>query len=318
MALIDHHVNQSYQDVLNALSDLRRTLQADEHLTPHALWSIPLRGQTQVDDTIPVERLYSQDALTLATTILTDPYLQDGQHPHESWRAPGIIGVSPATLKVVNEVNRYKEALTAAMAGYTEAERTRLHRQQKGVSAKQALRRLEIVDQPEKLRFQWYGGVSVNRFTVQSLRHQLLYELREAAGNPDISLSNLPSAHPEAAIYPYIKQLQDLNGLPDREVIAEKRLTQPHVRCYVRAAGTRYYAQVAMPMLFNIHQGAPEIDGDLVDFDRNLKGSKPKASRFEETPLVMHKPIFRYLPDFRTLQDAVIHQDLRYQRKKSR
>jgi hypothetical protein len=71
-------------------------------------------------------------------------------------------------------------------------------------------------------------------------------------------------------------------------------------------------------MLFNVHHGAPSIEGYLLDFDRNLKGSIPKAGCFEETPLVMHKPIFRYLPDFRTLQDAVIHQDLCYKRKKSR
>jgi hypothetical protein len=80
----------------------------------------------------------------------------------------------------------------------------------------------------------------VNRFTVRSLRNELLYELREATGNPDISLDNLPTVHPEAGIYLHIKQLKDLSGLPEREVIAEKRLTQPHVRCYVRAAGARY------------------------------------------------------------------------------
>lgn len=314
---MDESLNDQYRAVFDAMDNLREALKQEKTSKVVALWDIPLRGHTEVDELIPVQALAGPIAWTEAALALTEYALRPGQHPHESLRRPGMIGVSRATLALANEANREKEKLTQALSGYTEAQRTRLHRQFKSLSAKQLLRRLEIVDKPEKLSFLWYGGVSVKRFTAGALRRRLLADLQEWTGEPGLTLRNLPAYPEETEAYRMVKALQDMARVPDGEVIAEKRPTQPHVRCYVRANNKAYYSQVAIPMLYDVSERAPVVDVPLCAFQRGRPALKPKQTRFEAVPLIQYREVYRYLPEYRE-QEEVESVDMRYQRKRSR
>lgn len=306
-------LQQHYDALKHAIDQLRVTLCHDPQFAVVTAWEIPLRGTAEVSQIIDAERVTDREVVAAA---MTEVLLRKAQNPHESLRMPGVVVAGPDSLTLINDINGMKETLATGLGALTNYERNAFHRRQTGMAGQQILRRYEILPHPTKLRFQWVGGHSVTRFTAGSFRAQCLNEIRDIEGNPHITEASLPTYPEHDAGYRWVKHLRDLSGVPDKEVIAERRTTQPHVRCYVRTRDDRYYAQVSMPMIVPAGHDLPHISGELEACRLGQPAIKPKPSRFEPDPLVSNTSIYRYREMFREYKSALEQKNYAYRRKR--
>jgi len=217
------------EDLLKRFSALGRAVRAmngwaSSRVLRGGVYALPVLSERSVPDVLDVETTLGEAAAESAARAYGQFRLLDIQDAGTAYRLPGWLVVDADDLTPVDEVNRQKEALRAAIRAVAEEApvRERLCRRLfPGCSMNQIYRRIVTVGKPiEALRFTW------SPTTVSSTRLE-----REAVHD------TLGRRHAEALAANRTEWVQALEiaqrrvaSLPEGTVVLRRRPVAPHPR----------------------------------------------------------------------------------------
>lgn len=306
---------ETIDTLIASLKALESKLRSDDQLQPIIQYRLPIRGTESVPDQLEIEVLLDvEEAKSEAVACLCEPYMRPGQSSRETVRAPGLIKVSEETVKVIKSVNREKLILSAMIDEIPPRQRRNIYRLRKNVSMIQLKRIIEIVpSECSSLNFYWYSYPSISKIRAGDVRDELLATLIEYTGDESINLRNIPDPKDIPGDFErgIILDIYAISSVPEDEVVAYIRPTQPHVRAWMKVEnGDSPYIQSVCSAPIVYYGVGPKLTGAMLDDcdTKSIMADKwPKS--FEQEPLIESKNIYRYLSGRRKFQsNAVTHK----------
>lgn len=288
-------VRETLEQLKGQLANLQETLRHDPALRIDYLAVIPYRSGND-DDVPPVispETLTANpNAVDRLVEFLSTIYQAEDQHPKSTLRAPGMIGVSPATMKVIQSVNTAKAEFKEAVKAIPTRQRRVMARSFPGLHRLQAYRAIvTLKTQPVDARFFWAANKSgVSKIRVEKLRDDLRKE-RDKTPSTDVQLL-------QAIDY----DLEKLEPLHKDEVVSKKRAIQVHPQCNI-GGGSASPEDAYLPIFYVVDAArpAPRISnlGVHDSLDSGTRRGVRSDKKIEDVPLLERIHVYRYLPEWR-------------------
>ncbi len=286
---------ETLQQLLQSCGLLASSLQAQrDDIRIDALYEIPLRGTPQVDPLarIQVQALHDAAGNRLLTEALASPWLRPEQNPKETLRAPGAVALPPALLVQIAACNSLRQQLFEHLQPLDQQTRIDLWRSHPGIASLQVLRQTPILAAPQKIRFYWDTGASIERRRVADLIDEYEKKLRERFGY-SAALSQQPELASERKL---AFALDLLARLDPQEQVAIWRPVSPHIRARVHdGEEPAYICSAPVPFVYSDELPEPQIK-PLASYDPDNAGSRPRSSRaqLEVEPYFDALNIYRY------------------------
>ena len=282
-------------DKLNERCQQMATLLRRSKMKVIRCYSVPLRKQVEVPDSIEVEKLEGYEAREVAIAGITQIMRSQDQCRKETFRVPGVLWLEPEMKEPLEALIREKEDLYSMMRCLDRNESHAVKRMQPLCSLLQAYRIPEVVINPKRIRFYWDTGYTTKQVDAASVREILLNRYQDLTDNKLTSWKNMPS-HPESTQeYQLCQDLMAISHIEDREVLCIRRPKQPHPRARITTGDHWHIAQANVPIVVF---GDPSLSIKIVDGDLMLwEGSSQaisNSSRYEISALIEHLSLFRY------------------------
>lgn len=285
-------ITDALQELEASLATLSKMLCSDSQLQIVSLMLLPYRRAAQEEALSMLEpepvSIEEQTPEMLSSLVSTIRYQED-QHPKSTLRAPGLVGVSDATLAQIQRVNELKAEFKAMVKEIPTRQRRVLSRMFPGLSRLQAYRELVILKyHPKHVHFFWAANKTTgSRITVDQLRKELEVE-RDATPATDVTLR-------QAIAY----DLELLEALPGNEWLSKRRSIRVHPQCNVWAEDSPLDQEDAyLPIFYAVDASKPEPGvTPLVSFDaQESQGKRSMRSdrKVERSPYLERIHVYRY------------------------
>lgn len=300
----------------NGLKGLSASLEEfAEHVRREARGVWMWRPESAAAPRIALPALSRTEALEAATRALLTIKYENGQDPHESRIAPGLLVLSAEGIALADTVNYWKDRLAQALKAMNGIEVEAVINEETGERGPrplrevaleglyfrrlhylQATRRLvvlrerpENIGTPDRVSFSWSRGRTVQR----NSREALIEELSARLANEPRSSHLLK------------RDLRLLEQLPAHEPLAIARKAPPTVRVNVRWPARDGHSPVrtsfsAVAPVVMLGERLPDRFRPLPSEPEPPGARQARAdTKLEDTQLLVTVPAFRYLRQYR-------------------
>jgi hypothetical protein len=231
-----------------------------------AVYQIPFRNAPEVAEGQIIQSLPLQgtDAKKLVVHCLTATRIEEGkQHPRETLRAPGVVGLPTAWINELAELNLIRTEIEEQVALIPiPRERTSLWRRWRLLSSLQTMRLTRIVDGPKGVRFYWDTAPSMvvkkaTEWIAEFEKHLKYYHDGRVPSGSELSEGD-KSFKWVCGIEAMMEVLEENKG--DVKV-ADFRMGQPHIRARVTFHDTTkpFIRPVSAPIVYDVEDKGPSI-----------------------------------------------------------
>lgn len=297
---IVENIDTLYQALAPKLYELATLIRhTDASLPAHAA-ELPFPiGNRQPTDSLRVVALHDdQAARNMAADVLPQLEYLEGQHPKATLRLPGLIGASPATLSLINEINDLKNDIETLFRSVDKGKRTLLAKEAlpKGIVRLQLYRRIETVDAAlTYCGFSWASNTTGgDKVAVSDLIAELGEEISRISATED----------------PYRQRLEQdkqflEKELSPNEILLHRRRVAPHpIANLYTAEGKLCTVDANLPIFFPAGiegvEHAPQIE-PLTLAQTRYRRKFRSDSRLESDPVATTRDVYRYKAEYRTL-----------------